>query len=222
MIRYIFLLTIIVGLYAQDKVLIQGGRYTIPLYDTIYVTIPSKTIAVDSFMIDKYEVSNIEFGKHNILDDEENYPVSKISYEEAENFCISKGGALPTQEQWIVASSFENGKFFPYPTKVYPIEDENNINIKDERAIELEDGGYGAEIDLVDVDQAIVGINGIVGMLGNVWEITKTDGSYVVLKGGSFYNNSSKELLNNLVENRVLKFRLKDYEHIGFRCVYKK
>ncbi len=218
-----FLVTSFISIFASDIITIKGGIYTIPSSSSFYIKdFKEKTIKIDSFKIDKYEVTNKEFGKKNIPVDEINYPVTSVSYKKAIQYCQKKSGTLPTNQQWIVASSFEDDKFYPYSTKKYPIKDENNINIIEERAIELEIDGFGAELDLVDTKDALIGNNGLVGMLGNVWEMTKNKTELVTIKGGSFYNIESFDILDNRVENKVLKTMLVDYEHIGFRCVYKK
>ncbi|MEA2050454.1 MAG: SUMF1/EgtB/PvdO family nonheme iron enzyme [Campylobacterota bacterium] len=201
---------------------IKGGIYKIPPFKSFYVDKKEQIVQIKDFKIDKYEVSNKLFGKKGINEDEQNYPVVKIKYQDAIKYCKQKGGDLPTKEQWLVASSFENNQFYQYSTKNYPLKNENDINIVQDRAVELEIDGFGAEFDLVEVQDALVGNNNIVAMLGNVWELTKSNTQYVYLKGGSFFNNEKKELLNNYIENRVLKSDLDQYEHIGFRCVYKK
>jgi formylglycine-generating enzyme required for sulfatase activity len=202
-------------------IFIKGGIYTIPPYNDFYSDTKKQIIKIDPFYIDKYEVSNKKFHKKDIGQEEIEYPVVNISYQEAANYCKKHKGSLPTVEQWIVASSFEKDRYYPFATKNYPILDQNDINIKNEKAIELETDGFGAEIDLVNVSDALVGNNQIVGMLGNIWEITLSKTNYTKLKGGSFFNNSEKGLLNNIIENKVLKIDLKGYEHVGFRCVYK-
>ena len=205
-----------------NTIVIKAGTYTLPAQKSFYTDVQSQEIKVKTFKIDKYEVSNSRFGKKIEFEDELQFPVVSLSYEDAEGFCKKMGGHLPTVAQWVVSSSFENGKFYGFATQKYPITDEKNINVIDERASELEKTGYGAFNDLVDVEDALVGNNKIVGMCGNVWEMTRSSGEYVVLKGASFYNSESIDMMDTRVENRVLKSSLKEYEHIGFRCVYEK
>jgi len=216
-----FLISLIPLLLLAESIKIGGGTYIIPEYHSFYVSHSSESITIAPFSIDKYEVSNREFEKKNIYADDLNLPVTHISYDEALNFCQKKGANLPTSEQWLIAASFEDGTFYPYSTQVYPIMDSNNVNVIKEYASELEDEGFGLFNDVVDVNEALIGNNNIVGMLGNVWEIVLSDGDFVELKGGSFYNANNVELLNNFVSTKVLKSQLSDYEHIGFRCVYK-
>jgi len=213
-------LLLLSSLLVAQTVTIEGGSYTIPAQKSFYTHKRVKKIDIKTFKIDKYEVSNSRFGKKIEFEDELYFPVVSLSYKDAESFCKKMGGNLPTVEQWLVSSSFENGRFYRFATQKYPIIDEKNINVIEERASELENIGFGAFNDLVDVKDALVGNNEIVGMCGNVWEMTRSNGEYVVLKGASFYNSESIDMMDTRVENRVLKSSLKEYEHIGFRCVY--
>jgi len=209
--------------FANQTITIEGGKYLFPSQNLFYYSSDKRDIEIESFMIDKYEVSNKRFGKEIEFEEDKNLPVLKIGYEEARSFCKKNGGDLPTKEQWLIASSFENRIFYPFVTKHYPIIDENNINVIQERAIELEkEGSFGAFNDLVDVENALIGNNGIVGMCANVWEMIKSSGEYVVLKGASFYDSEKYDLMNTQIETKVLKASLREYEHIGFRCVYEK
>ena len=220
--KFIYIYFVSALFLEAQTITIQGGSYTIPSFKTFYANSSLETVTIKTFKIDKYEVSNKLFGKKTLYEEDINLPIVKIRYKEALQFCQNKGGNLPSVEQWIIASSFEDNHFFKFATKEYPIMNEDNINVIQERAIELETEGWGSFPDLVDVEDALVGNNNIVGMLGNVWELTRSDSKYTILKGGSFYNSEAIDLMNNLVENRVLKSSLKEYEHIGFRCVYEK
>jgi len=212
----------ILTLHSAEIVEIKGGERIIPPSCGFYcASQASITVSVKKFNIDRYEVSNEKYHKKNIQEDESHFPVVHISYEDAQKFCEKMGGTLPTNEEWMVAASFENGEFHPYSTKVYPINNEEDINVVEERASELETEGFGIFTDLVDVEEALKGKNNIIGMLGNVWEMVLSDGKYVTLKGGSFYNAQSPALLDSRANNKVLKSTLDQYEHIGFRCVYK-
>ena len=223
MIKYFLLFFATSLAIANDVVKIKAGEYILPPSKNFYSTkSESSKLMMKDFTIDRYEVSNKRFNKKNISDDEAEFPVVKINYKQADEFCKKEGGKLPTKEEWLVAASYENKEFHPYSTKTYPILDENDLNIIEDRASELEQYGFGAFSDIVEVQEALIGNNSIVGMLGNVWEMTLSDGDYVTLKGGSFYNVESAELLDNRVQSRVLKSLLNQYEHIGFRCVYKK
>lgn len=208
------------SLFSQERIHIEGGEYSFEAKQSFYVKQKAKTLFVDSFYIDKYEVSNERYAK--AIGEEMHYPVVSISYEDALSFCKKEGGSLPSEEEWMVAASFEDGVYYEYATKSYPIMDETDPNVVQERAMELEVEGFGADIDLVNVEDALVGNNKIVGMLGNVWEMVLSDTNQVILKGGSFYNRESPQILKSSVRSKVLKSRLDQYEHIGFRCVYKK
>lgn len=215
----------LVALFGDDKVFIKGGSFIIPKGDSFYIkSFNKKIITIDDFYIDKYEFSykllpkkfQYLIPKYLVSSSFEdlNLPVMNISYSQALEICKLKGGDLPTEEEWIVAAAFENGKFYKYPTKKYPL-DKNDINIKKN----LSDGYIFS--DMVFTNQALIGINGIYGMLGNVWEIVKSSGKYVLVKGGSFYNSFMIDLLDVRVRNYILKKDLNSRYTVGFRCVYR-
>jgi len=202
----IVLITII--LFADDKVFIKGGEYIIPKGDSFFIyNYPKTKIKLDSFYIDKYEITYEDVANIDIslvptyidIEMDRHLAVNTLSYKEAEFICKKRGGDLPTEEQWIVAASFDT-KFHKYPVK---------FNIDD--YVE----------DIVFVDELPKGVNGLYGMLGNVWEMTKSSGKLVLVKGGSFFDYDKEELLDVRIRNYVLKKDVKLNSTIGFRCVYK-
>lgn len=172
----------------------------------MFVNTPKRIVYLKPFYIDKYEVSYKDIAlKYPRLipdyfeDDEMSIAVFNISYQQALDFCKSKGGDLPTEDEWIIAASFDT-KFHKYPTKFRP-----------EQVLD----------DIIDVKATLKGINGIYGMLGNVWEMVKSSGDFVLVKGGSFYDYDKKPLLDVRVRNFVLKKDIASRLTIGFRCVYR-
>jgi len=193
--------------YRNSRIFVKGGEFIIPKGDTIFTNY-SKKIVVKSFYIDKYEVSyndiiNVypEIVPDYLDDDELGKAVYTISYKKAEKFCKLKGGDLPTENQWIVAAAFdENGTFHKYPAEI------DGVDFID---------------DVVDVKYSIKGNRGIYGMLGNVWELIKSGGETILIKGGSFFDYDKLPLLDVRVKNFVLKKEVASRLTIGFRCVYK-
>jgi len=220
----IFLL--FVALFADDKIFIKGGEYFIPYSKGFYThSFKSKKIKIDSFYIDKYEMSYDRLPKNmkNLIPtyilqygykEDLALPVTNITYKQALEVCKKMGGDLPTENEWIVAAAFDK-KFYPYATKQYPLA-KNDINIKKQYSLD----GYMPQI-IVSVYNSLIGNNSIFGMLGNVWEMTKSDGKYVLVKGGSFFDYDKVELLDVRVRNYVLKKDVASRLEIGFRCVYK-
>ena len=83
---------------------------------------PEQAVHLDSFWIDKYEVTNKKFEsifpEHNlrrsIYADCDNCPVSKISWYEAADYCHLVGKALPSEAQWEKAAGNGDGCDFPW------------------------------------------------------------------------------------------------------------
>jgi len=184
--------------------------------------IPHK-VKLDSFLIDKYEVSNSEYGKcfedgvcgpnelHESRPQDFNQPrqpVVFVTWEDAQTYCQWKGGRLPTEAEW-------------------------------ERAAQGKDFGgahFGKKYDQGaprNVGELSPNFNGIFDMMGNVYEWTldwygPVDASGVqgnprgpdagkdkVIRGGAW--NSPAHYLR--VSDRVARSPELRYSDVGFRCV---
>jgi len=55
------------------------------------------------YWISKYPVTNFQFGK-TVPYDQENHPVTGVTWQEALDYAVSKGGNLPTEAQWEFAA----------------------------------------------------------------------------------------------------------------------
>jgi len=220
-------------LFGSDKIFIPGGEYVIPKGDTFYTkNFKEEKIKIKPFYIDKYEFSYDRVPKSMIhivpiyilrskYDIEKKLPVYTVKYEEALKICRLKGGDLPTEEQWMVAAGFENGKFYKFPTKHYPLT-QKDLKEQSQNYLQQIDDKYYLLDDYAPVNEALKGNNQIYGMLGNVWEMVKSKGKYVLVKGGSFYDFDRIDLFDIRVRNYVLKKYVPSTLLIGFRCVYEK
>ena len=86
---------------------------------------------------------------------------------------------------------------------------------------ELEVDLIGSELS--EAEESYENLNGVHGMLGNVWEWVDEDRryfhqNYKTIKGGSFANFKQKELFDSRVSN-FLKPDAK-MNSVGFRCVW--
>jgi len=173
-----------------------------------------KKYFVDSFYIDKYEVTVRDYKKFN-----KNYvppdgfdndllPVVNISYYEAEQYAKSIGKRLPTENEWILAARGNSNLIYPF----------GNIFDKSKGRLECQ-WEEGPDV----IGQYPPNINGIYDLSGNVWEWTSSryektfevNKEYFILKGGSWYY--SKE--NCKVESRRIEQGNFTAIDIGFRCV---
>lgn len=136
-----------------------------------------------------------------------NFPVTHISYHDAQAYCKSKGGRLPTAAEWdtlagdsIVVSNVWQGLF--------PIIDEG-------------EDGYIAKV--APVGQFNTNKFGLHDVFGNVWEWTssQTSEGQHIIKGGSFlcdYHYCS----GFIPERFQTTDRDSGLNHLGFRCIYDK
>ncbi len=181
------------------------------------------TVRLDSFLIDKYEVTNADYAKcfeagecaPNALHEDRpgefnrpGQPVAFVTWQDAMTYCQWKGGRLPTEAEWERAAQGKNlgGAHFG---KKY---------------------NQGAPRDGGELH---ANSNGLFDMMGNVYEWTldgygpsSTEGVQVnpkgaetakdkVIRGGSW--NSPPHYLR--VSDRVARSPELRYSDVGFRCI---
>ena len=126
---------------------------------------PEQAVHLDSFWIDKYEVTNKKFEsifpEHNlrrsIYGDCDDCPVSKISWYEAADYCHLVGKSLPSEAQWERAAGIGNGCEFPWG---------NGFDLMRPPAR----GGLKLHDKAFPVGSFSPNKNGLYDMAGNVWE----------------------------------------------------
>ena len=134
---------------------------------------PKRTVSLDSYYIDQYEVTNGQF-KTYLMDTmkvsreqlalgiermgwaENNHPVRNVPWAQAQAYCESIGKRLPTEAEWEKAARGPNGNEYPWGNEFKP---------------EFLNGG-GEESDLTPVGSYEAGKShyGVYDMAGNVME----------------------------------------------------
>jgi serine/threonine-protein kinase len=165
----------------------EGGR--------AYPEVPQHTVYLDSYWIDKYEVTNSQYAlclaagvctePHRInsfsytdyfIDPTyANYPVVWLSWFQARDYCTWAGRRLPTEAEWEKAARGTDGRKYPWGNEELTGERANFCDVNCTRTIAnpLWDDGYA---DTAPVGNYPAGISpyGALDMSGNVWEWTST------------------------------------------------
>ena len=191
---------------------------------------PVRTVYLDAFWIDKYEVSKKQYKKcvdakacdlpGENFKTYDNYPVTNVNWDNAKAYCEWAGGSLPTEAQWEKAARGEDRRKYPWgnqePDSSYANYYENIGNTTEVERYEKGASPYGA-----------------LNMAGNVWEWVNdlysdfydesetinpqgpNYSNYRGLRGGSLDNPSK----NIRTTNRNKGFPYVRFMTVGFRCV---
>ena len=140
-------------------------------------------------------------------------PAVHINKFEAENYCKSINGRLPTFEEWSMAAykqliyskKVSKGKIYKYPSGD-KAEDMNSQGLLD----------YNKHIDVTKLPE---GINGLVAMGGNVWEwIDDQNNNESLTAGASWWYGGRKTSKDGAQYKPSDFFAI----YVGFRCVFDK
>jgi len=204
---------------------------------------PSHKIYLPLYYIDQHEVTNLEYAEFirsenhtpplywengHYPEGSGDLPVVMVRWQDAQDYCHSKGGHLPSEAEWEKAARGTDGRRYPWGTEF----DLQKANI----------GGSGQ--DLKPVGSYVSGKSqyGALDMIGNAWEWTadwyqpypgsnykrKEYGRRLkVIRGNSWSNigHFPKEIHHELVKyHSTTTFRLfappdATINDVGFRCV---
>ncbi len=126
---------------------------------------PAHEVYLNSFMIDKYEVTNKELEKimpdHKLrrskLSHCDDCPVSKITWYEAADYCHLIGKSLPSEAQWEKAAGGDTGCDFPWGKEF-------------DSEKKLARGGFQLKEGPLPVGSYPPNKYGLYDMAGNLWE----------------------------------------------------
>ena len=172
----------------EAKLDLTGGR--------AYPEIPQFTYYLDSYWIDKYEVTNKQY--HACMDAGgctephrlfsytyqdfftnpiyDNYPVVWVNWFQANEYCKWAGRRLPTEAEWEKAARGTDGRKYTWGNDPYSEDKANicDINCTRAHALKQFNDGYA---DLAPVGSYPAGASpyGALDMAGNVWEWNSTE-----------------------------------------------
>jgi len=166
----------------KEVVLIPGGEFTMGGNDGDPDEAPPHPVTVAPFWMDITETTNDEFAAFTqatgyqalaVQLGEGNYPVSRVTWDDADAYCTWAGKRLPTEAEWEFAARGTDGRVYPWgndwdPAKVNGRE----RGIRGTTAV----GSFGAGASPF----------GVLDMAGNVREWTAD--WYDKYPGSSFYS----------------------------------
>jgi gamma-glutamyl hercynylcysteine S-oxide synthase len=225
----------------SDMVFIPGSMfsYNVSSNDTFipYPEVSNNTIKIDSFLIDKYPVTNAQYfdfvlnsgykpvdtsrylrnwESGTFKQGQEKYPVVYVSYDDMQAYCKWAQKRLPTEAEWQLASQGSDKRKWPWGDEFHGTSCNNSFN------------------RLTPVDAFAKGQSpfGVFDLVGNVWQMTNDmyfNGSnyFTVIRGGSYYKPESSWWYiqggpQPLDKTQILLMVSPGFDRsstVGFRCV---
>lgn len=196
----------------KNMVFIPGSIFSMGCRKKKKINSSARSVEVKPFYIDKYPVTNIEYGKviANWKYDpaKKNHPVAGLPYEKILEYCRLTDKRLPLEEEWEKAARGDKDE------RLYPWG--NNFSTKrcNCRKFYFMIRGATSCVDKFPSGQSLYGCY---DMIGNVWEWTgsKDENGKYILKGGSC-NSPSRIYLT--IASRLYALSSTVNQDFGFRC----
>ena len=225
----------------DDMVLVPGAifNFNVTAGDNFipYPEINGNTVNIDSFLIDRYPVTNSQyydfmqksrywpadtarFLKHwqggTFRQGQDKYPVIYVSYEDIMAYVKWAEKRLPTEAEWQLAAQGLDKRIWPWGNELHGTFCNNSFNKP------------------TPVDAFSKGLSpyGAIDMVGNVWQMTNDtyfNGSnyFTVIRGGSYYKPDASSWYmqggpQSLDKTQILLMVSPGFDRsstVGFRCV---
>ena len=192
--------------FSSEMIEVPAGLFVMGSDNDRYAP-PQHSMYLKNYSIDTFEVTNEEFKEqfpeHSFWENAGSHPVTKVTWEEAKNYCAKIGKRLPREEEWEKAARGEDVRLYPWGNK--PLR---------KKAHPFHSGLIKRRVGLNKKDVSPYGVR---DMAGSVWEWTASDFYKKKITRGGLWNfhleyEYSKTFDRNLVapSNRL--------PFIGFRC----
>lgn len=230
-----------IGSKPNEMVLVPAGKFIRGTNGRLPDEGPQHTLYVDSFYIDKYEVTNLQylaslkdtgrkppkdFVNGNVPPGKVDHPVVYVSWYDAKAYCEWAGKRLPTDIEWEKAARGTDGRTYPWG-------DEFDIKYVNS-PVRWEQLNLIGDTTPVGAFEKGKSVYGLYDMSGNVWEWTSSryepypgntrkselyGGNYRTLKGGSWWDCSFYQCgISAPVYNRSFFHPKTKNNSFGFRC----
>lgn len=184
------------------------------------------TVRVEAFAIDRLEVSSGRACAHHAMSSklcdarDPARAASGVTLQQARRYCASKGGRLPTDDEWLAAAGGDKPRRYPWG-------DTGAVCRRAAWGLDSGPCGEGADgPDTVGAHPEGVTPLGIHDLAGNVAEWVEvpcpepTKGCPRVVRGGSWKTRLATELRTWLRREVAVSSGDADDPTIGFRCAY--
>jgi formylglycine-generating enzyme required for sulfatase activity len=98
--------------------LVPAGEFVMGADDASPDERPRGTVSLDAFYIDKYEITNEQFKAvfptHIYGANQDNYPVTGVTWHQAAAYATKVGKRLPTEKEWEKAARGTDGRAYPW------------------------------------------------------------------------------------------------------------
>ena len=205
---------------------------------------PTRTIYLDEFSIDRYEVTNHQYQQFVVATGHRkpglpsryaksgakvrgiNQPIVYVSWDDAEEYCRWKGKRLPTEAEWEKAMRGADGRLWPWGDKEQP-DGANWARVQDGHEASARIGTFQSDKSPYGVmDGAGNVMEWVADWYGETYYKSSPDqnppspefGTYRVLRGGS-YTTTGADVRITSRSKMMPDFR---DETIGFRCAISK
>lgn len=173
--------------------------------------LPTKTMHLQAFSIDRFEVTNQEFQQqfsgHVFWQGFEHHPVTNITWHQAKKYCEKVGKRLATEEEWEKSARGTDARLYPWGNK--PLR---------KKPHPFYSGIIKRRVGLNKKDNSPYGVR---DMAGSVWEWTVSSENGKKVTRGGLWNHHLDYKYGKTIDRNLIA-PSERFIFLGFRCVKSK